>query len=73
MIIEKIRTGSYGKHTVYIISNSVSDTGGNHPDEIVRFDDLPTAVLVLKYMRGDNLTPEEKQTAKDALREASHV
>ena len=70
MIIEKIRTGAHGKKIIYVISNSISDTRKDHPDEIVRFEDLETAVLCLKFMRGDRLTNDEKQLAREALRQA---
>ncbi len=70
MIIEKQRIGAHGKTTVYTLCNSIADTGAERPEEIARFDKLETAVIVLRYMRGDSLSESEEYRAKEAIKKA---
>lgn len=70
MIIEKQRIGAHGKTTVYTLCNSIADTGAERPDEIARFDKLETAVIVLRYMRGDSLSDTDEYRAKEAIKKA---
>lgn len=70
MIIEKQRVDAHGHTTIYRLCNSIADTGADRPDEIARFDKLETAVIVLRYMRGDNLTESEEYRAKEAIKKA---
>ena len=70
MIIEKQRVGAHGKTTVYTLCNSIADTGAERPEEIARFDKLETAVIVLRYMRGDSLSESEEYRAKEAIKKA---
>ena len=70
MIIEKHRTGAHKKKTVYVICNSLADTGAERTDEIARFDTLETAVIVLRYMRGDSLSEADTYRAKEAIKKA---
>ena len=66
MIIDKLYFGK-GK-TWYAVCNDVTETG-NEVKELARFKDLPTAVMVLKYIRGDELNEADTQTVKTALME----
>lgn len=68
MIIEKQRIGAHGKTTIYTLCNSIADTGAERPEEIARFDKLETAVIVLRYMRGDSLSESEEYRAKEAIK-----
>lgn len=68
MIIEKQRVGAHGKTTIYTLCNSIADTGAERPEEIARFDKLETAVIVLRYMRGDSLSESEEYRAKEAIK-----
>ena len=70
MIIEKQRIGAHGKTTVYTLCNSIADTGAERPEEIARFDTLETATAVMRYMRGDTLSEDDTQTAKEAIKRA---
>ena len=54
--------------TVYQVCADVKETNGKNPHPIVTFDDLETAVLVLKYMRGDRMDKEDIAIARDAIR-----
>ncbi len=70
MIIEKQRIGAHGKTKIYTLCNSIADTGAERPDEIARFDKLETAVIVLRYMRGDSLSEADEYRAKEAIKKA---
>ena len=70
MIIEKQRIGAHGKTTIYTLCNSIADTGAERPDEIARFDKLETAVIVLRYMNGDELSEADTYRAKEAIKKA---
>lgn len=71
MIIEKHSVGAHGRKTIYTICNSIADTGADRTDEIARFDTLETAVIVLRYMRGDSLSEADTAAAKEAIRKAA--
>jgi hypothetical protein len=70
MIIKKQRIGAHGKTTIYTLCNSIADTGAERLEEIVRFDRLETAVIVLRYMSGDELSEADTYRAKEALKKA---
>lgn len=70
MIIEKHRTGAHQRKTIYTICNSIADTGTDRTDEIARFDTLETAVIVLRYMNGDELSEADTYRAKEAIKKA---
>lgn len=63
MIIKKLNIGAYGKKTVYAVC---SDEQGR--EELARLDTLEQATAVLRYIRGDNMTPEETEQAKAAIK-----
>lgn len=73
MIIEKQRIGAHGKTTIYTLCNSIADTGAERPEEIARFDKLETAVIVLRYLRGDSLSEADEYRAKEAIKKADTV
>ena len=52
MVIEKSEID--GK-AVYSVCADVRETGSRFPQEIVHFGDLDTAVLIMKFMRGDRM------------------
>ena len=71
MVIEKLRLGAHGRQTMYAICADAQETG-DKLHEIARFDTLETAVIVLKYMRGDELINiSDEQTAREAIKKAS--
>jgi hypothetical protein len=70
MIIERHRVGAHQRKTIYAICNSIADTGERHTYEIASFDKLETAVIVLRYMRGDSLSEADTAAAKEALKKA---
>ena len=70
MIIEKQRIGAHGHTTIYRLCNSIADTGAERPDEIARFDKLETAVVVLRYMNGDELSEADTYRAQEAIKKA---
>lgn len=70
MIIEKHRTGAHQRKTIYTICNSIADTGADRTEEIARFDTLEMAVIVLRYMRGDELSEADTYRAKEAIKKA---
>jgi len=71
MIIEKLHLGEHGKTIKYAVCADVTETG-DRLHEIARFDTLETAVIVLKYMRGDELINiSDEQTAREAIRKAA--
>ena len=66
MIIDKYQ--KKGGAFVYAVSADIKETGANRPHTIAEFDDLETAVIVMKFMRGDRMTEEDQRYAKEALR-----
>ena len=71
MIITKQTIGA-GKrrHDVYDVCNSIADTGAERPDSIARFDTLEMAVIVMRYMNGDELSEADTYRAKEAIKKA---
>ena len=74
MIITKQTIGA-GKrrHDVYDVCNSIADTGAERPDSIARFDTLEMAVIVMRYMNGDELSEADTYRAKEAIKKADTV
>lgn len=74
MIITKQTIGA-GKrrHDVYDVCNSIADTGADRTDEIARFDTLEMAVIVMRYMNGDELSEADTYRAKEAIKKADTV
>lgn len=70
MIIEKMNIGAHGRKTVYAICADVTETG-DKLHEITRFDRLETASIVLKYLRGDQISKTDEKAAKEAIKKAS--
>lgn len=66
MIIDKYQ--KKGGVTVYAVSADIRETGANRPHTIAEFDDFETAVLVMKFVRGDRMTEEDQRYAKEAIR-----
>ena len=65
MFIKEIR-GS--KRTVYDIYYSPKETDG-YAERIIRFDDLTSALLALKFIRGDNMGQELSLQALRLIKE----
>lgn len=70
MIIEKHRTGAHQRKTIYTLCNSIADTGADRTEEIARFDTLEMAVIVLRYINGDELSEADTYRAKEAIKKA---
>ena len=70
MIIERHRVGTHQRKTIYAICNSIADTGESRTDEIARFDTLEMAVIVLRYINGDELSEADTYRAKEAIKKA---
>ena len=66
MIIEKQQVG---EATVYAVCADVRETGGKKPEEIVTLETLERAALVIKYLRGDRMTPEDQREAREIIKE----
>ena len=64
------RQKGHVKMIIDTLCNSIADTGAERPEEIARFDKLETAVIVLRYMRGDSLSESEEYRAKEAIKKA---
>lgn len=64
MIVERIVDGDVIR---YSVCSDAKDNGGK-VREIAVFDDFETAVIVMKYMRGDRMQERDKQYAKEAIR-----
>ncbi len=65
MIIEKC-TQDYG--TVYKVCSDCKENGGREPHEIITCDSFESAVLILKYMRGDRMPYDDQNKAKETIR-----
>ena len=74
MIIIKSTIGT-GKRRrdVYDVCNSIADTGADCPESIARFDTLEMAVIVMRYMNGDELSEADTYRAKEAIKKADTV
>lgn len=70
MIIDAAHIGAHSKRTVYRICADVSETG-DRLREIVAFDDLDTAALVLRYMNGGDMTTAEQIQALESIKKAA--
>lgn len=72
MIIQRDFVGS-GKNRrfVYVVCNSAAELGESKPRELVRFDDLETAVLVMRYIQCENLSALDEIAARNALKKAT--
>lgn len=68
MYINRYEIGAgKNKHTVYGLHYSADEAGADSTGEIARFTTLELATLAMKYMRGDSMSEEEAQTAKEAI------
>lgn len=67
MIIDKLNIGARAKTTKYAICADATETG-DEPKEIARFDTLELATVVMRYMRGDSLSDDDEQRAKEAIK-----
>ena len=71
MIINRYQIGTgKRKHDVFGVCADMTETG-KEPREIARFDTLETATAVMRYMRGDTLSEDDTQTAKEAIKRAA--
>lgn len=71
MYIDKYEIGTGKKRrNVYGLHYSADETGTDNTREIARFDTLELATFVMKYMRGDVMSIEEEQAAKEAIKKA---
>ena len=67
MIIDKLNIGAHGKTVKYAVCADATETG-DRPQEIARFDTLELATVVMRYMRGDSLSDDDEQRAKEAIK-----
>ena len=67
MIIEKLNIGAHTKTLKYAVCADATETG-DRPQEIARFDTLELATVVMRYMRGDSLSDDDEQRAKEAIK-----
>ena len=65
MIVEKQL--AKGGVTVYRLCNDARETGGRTAHAVADFNDFETAVLVMKYMRGDRMPEADQKYAKEAI------
>ena len=72
MVIEKLHVGAHGSKIIYAVCADQTETG-DKLHEICRFETLETATAVLKYMRGDNMSEADIETAKEAIKKADTV
>lgn len=68
MIVEKKYDPARG--TYYAVCADIRETGRNEPTPIITFDQLTTAALVIKYLRGDRMTWGDIDAAKAAIKAA---
>lgn len=69
MTIERRKVGAYGKRTLYALCADEQTTSAA-AREIVAFDSLEIAALVMRYMSGGSMSEADAQRAKDALKKA---
>ena len=69
MVIEKLHVGVHGRKIIYAVCADQTETG-DKLHEICRFEKLETAVIVLRYMRGDSLSESDEYRAKEAIKKA---
>jgi hypothetical protein len=72
MIIDKKRDRESGALT-YAVCADIRETGRKEPSAIVVFDKLATAALAIKYLRGDRMTWEDTDAAKEAIAKAEKL
>lgn len=71
MIINRYEIGTgKNRRNVYGICADVTETG-DHLREIVRFDQLDTAALVLRYMNGGDMTTEDQLHVLELIKAAT--
>ena len=71
MTIIKHATGPYNKIIIYTVCNEVYEAGSPQiPREIYSTTSFETAALVLKFLRGDNMKPEDYIKARTAIKNA---
>ena len=69
MVIEKLHVGVHGRKIIYAVCADQTETG-DKLHEICRFEKLETAVIVLRYMRGDSLSEADTLQAREAIKKA---
>ena len=67
MVIEKLHVGAHGSKIIYAVCADQTETG-DKLHEIARFDTLELATVVMRYMRGDSLSDDDEQRAKEAIK-----
>lgn len=67
MIIEKLNIGAHTKTLKYAVCADATETG-DRPQEIARFDTLEEAAIVLRYMNGGQISEDDEQRAKEAIK-----
>lgn len=72
MVIDKLQIGAHGRKVFYAVCADQTETG-DKLHEICRFEKLETAVIVLRYMRGDSLSESDEYRAKEAIKKADTV
>ena len=59
-----------GERTCYAVCSDLREVGGREPQEIITLENLETAALVLRYLRGDRTSIMDQEDAKAAIRAA---
>lgn len=70
MIITKDHVGARSSKTVYVLRNSIADTGASNPDSIASFKTLDEATIVMRYMNGGRLSEADEYRAKELIKKA---
>ena len=70
MIIEKHNIGAHGRKIIYTVCSTPAENGADRTEEIARFDTLEMAVIVLRYINGDELSEADTYRAKEAIKKA---
>lgn len=70
MVIQKRHVGAHGRKILYAVCADATETG-DKLHEIASFETLETATTVMRYMRGDSLSDDDTQKAKDAIKKAA--
>ena len=76
MIIQKLFLGEKGDNIYYAICADKKETGADLKPcapEIARFESIEDAAIVLKYLRGDFLSREDTDRAKENLRQIDGI
>lgn len=69
MVIDKRKDPESGSLT-YAVCADIRETGRKELSTIIAFDKLATAGLVIKYLRGDRMTPRDTEAAQTAIADA---